>query len=106
MIDYGVELLNVDDFYSKLDTNCGYVAFKNGLYDIKTAKFRAGFLPEDHIHHTLDYEYEKKNSCISKQIEQVKMLFKKISWNNPFGDGNISHKILRVLKKELKNKKK
>ena len=44
-----------------------------------------------------------KEKIILKNVK--KMLFKKISWNNPFGDGNISHKILRVLKKELKNKK-
>jgi UDP-N-acetylglucosamine 2-epimerase (non-hydrolysing) len=53
-----------------------------------------------------------KSNIVSGYKEKIilenvkKMLFKKISWNNPFGDGNISHKILRVLKKELKNKKK
>ncbi len=79
LIDYGVELLNIDDFYSKLDTNQGYIAFKNGLYDLKTGKFHAGFVPEDRVQYTLDYDIPKKDN---KQIQQVKLLFKKICNDN------------------------
>ena len=53
-----------------------------------------------------------KSNIISGYEEKViltnikKMLSRKNIWRNPFGDGNSSHKILSILKKELKNKKK
>jgi UDP-N-acetylglucosamine 2-epimerase len=64
--------------------------------------FVAGTRPES-IKLSSLFNLCNKEKIIIKNIK--KMLSKKIFWNNPFEDGNISDKILRVLKKELKNKK-
>ena len=79
LTDYGVELLNEKKFYSKLDMNRGYLAFKNGMYDLQTAEFRKGFKPDDFVLTTLDYEFPKRDT---NQISKVKTLFKRICNNS------------------------
>ena len=45
-----------EDFYDKLDNNHYIIGFENGVYDLKTMKFRDG-LPEDYVRSCVAYNY-------------------------------------------------
>ena len=48
-----------NDFERKLDTTPYLVAYKNGLYDLKTGTFRNGIQNNDYLTQTIPYNYEK-----------------------------------------------
>ena len=50
-------ILYDSEFYRKLDTNLYEVAFKNGIYDLRTKTFRYGFTMEDYLTNTIDFDY-------------------------------------------------
>ena len=76
MIDYGVELLNNDLFYEKLDIYPDFWAFKDGLYNLKTKEFRKGFKSEDFITKTLDFNFPQ--NVKETDINEVSAIFKQI----------------------------
>ena len=68
------------DFEHKLDTTPYLVAYKNGLYDLKTGIFRNGILNTDYLTQTIPYDYEKATHA---DITAVKHELLKICNNNP-----------------------
>jgi phage/plasmid-associated DNA primase len=46
-----------NDFNRKLCTPIDHIAFKNGLYNLKTKVFQKGFKPDNFISKTLDYDF-------------------------------------------------
>ena len=72
-------LLNDADFENKLDNNPYYIAFANGIYDLKTKTFRHGFNDCDYLTRTIDYDYEKSTQ---EERDFMMNVFKKIcNWN-------------------------
>lgn len=65
-----------NNFNEKLDVNIGKLAFKNGIMDLKTKKFREGILWDDYLTTTIDYDYKGSNT------NYVKSILKKILNNN------------------------
>lgn len=74
------DMLRDNEFAKKLDMNAGYLAFKNGVMDLKTHIFRHGILPSDLITKTIPSDY---TPATSKSIEFVKDVLLKILNNNP-----------------------
>jgi len=68
------------EFERKLDTTPYLVAYKNGLYDLKTGKFRKGIKYTDYLTQTIPYNYE---SATETDITAVKNELLKICNNNP-----------------------
>jgi len=59
-----------DTFVNKLDKNKYGIAYKNGIWDIKTNKFREGIYPEDYLTKTLDFDYiEGRNEADEDYIK-------------------------------------
>ena len=55
-------LLSDNNFEEKLDTKIGFIAFKNGLFDLKRGELREGGIkPNDYLTQTLNYDYIKSN---------------------------------------------
>lgn len=73
------DYLNDNEFFSKLDINKHNVAYKNGMLDLKTLKFREGLLPSDMLTQTIPYNYEKAEQ---KTIDKVRLELRKICNNN------------------------
>ena len=75
VMNYLTEYLYHEKFNEKIDYNIGFLAFKNGILDLKTGVFRNGLLPDDYISFTLDFDYTKnavdKNSFVWKQFKKV-----------------------------------
>ena len=70
------------DFEKILDNQTGYIAFKNGILDLKTLSFRNGLLQSDFITKTIPYNYVKKNND-DDDVISVKTALKKIcNWND------------------------
>ena len=69
------DLLVDNKFSEKLDANKGFIAFKNGILNLRTMEFVSGLLPEHFITFTLDCDYKKKTvdrSCeVWKQFKKV-----------------------------------
>jgi phage/plasmid-associated DNA primase len=69
------DLLLDNQFSEKLDNNKGFLAFKNGILNLRTGKHKLGLLPEHYITFTLDYDYKEitvDNSCeVWKQFKKV-----------------------------------
>jgi hypothetical protein len=65
-----------NNFDEKLDVNIGKLAFKNGIMDLKTKKFREGILWSDYLTTTINYDYKESNT------DYVKSVLKKILNNN------------------------
>ena len=68
-----------DEFYKKIETPQDHIAFKNGLYNLKTKAFQQGFKAENYIAKTLAYDFDpafKSNTIIKKEIEEslIKLL--------------------------------
>ena len=58
MISKHLETILYDnEFYRKLDANLYEVAFKNGIYDVRTNTFRNGFTMEDYLTSTIEFDY-------------------------------------------------
>ena len=72
-------LLADDKFSDKLDTTCDVLAFKNGIFDLRTKEFRNGILSSDFITDTIPYDY---SPCDTKKKEYLKAVLKKILNNN------------------------
>jgi len=68
-----------DTFTDKLDSNMGILAFRNGLVDLQTGRFREGILSSDYLTETIPHDYNLANS-IGK--EYVKSILLKILNNN------------------------
>ena len=74
--------LKDDDFEKKLDTNIFYMAFKNGIVDMKTGIFRTGIYGSDYLTKTLDFDYLPKEQIDNDDIEFFRIEWKKILNNN------------------------
>lgn len=69
------DYLWVSGFNENLDTNIYQIAFKNGIFDLRTGEFREGLFPTDFITKTLPYNYEDPNeSDISKVRNELKKI--------------------------------
>ena len=55
-------LINDDEFETKLDVLPYKIAYKNGIWNIKSNTFTEGFTPDDYITQTLDFNYEPETS--------------------------------------------
>lgn len=53
------EFVKDDEFESKLDTNPYKIAFKNGIYDIKTKVFVKKIQPSYYLSKTLDFDFDE-----------------------------------------------
>ena len=68
------------DFERKLDTTPYLVAYKNGMFDLKTGLFRAGLQSSDYLTQTIPHNYEKATDA---DILAVKHELLKICNNDP-----------------------
>ena len=78
-IKFLCDLLLDNKFSDKLDSNKGFIAFKNGILNLRTGEFKFGLLPEHYITFTLDHDYKKRP--FSKDCEVLKQ-FKKVLNNS------------------------
>jgi hypothetical protein len=69
------DYLWVGNFNENLDTNIYQIAFKNGIFDLRSGEFRNGLFPSDFITKTLPYDYEEANE---NDISTVRNELKKI----------------------------
>ena len=53
------EFVKDDEFESKLDNNPYMIAFKNGIYDIKTKEFKNKIYPSNFLSKTLDFDFNE-----------------------------------------------
>tara|TARA_R110000824_G_scaffold64670_6_gene168963 strand:- start:334 stop:2676 length:2343 start_codon:yes stop_codon:yes gene_type:complete len=53
------EFIIDNDFDKKLDCNMYYLAFQNGIYNIKNKTFRTGIYPSDYLTQLLDFDYNE-----------------------------------------------
>lgn len=67
-------------FIKKIDKLTDQLAFKNGVYNLKTGMFRYGILPSDYITDTIQYDYMPANP---EKTQFVKNVLLKIMNNNP-----------------------
>lgn len=96
-----------DDFIETLDQNPYIVGFKNGVFDLKTKKFRAGE-PDDLVSITTNYDYIEYNEN-DTTIKEIESFYQKIQPNESvrlllqvytasmFEGGNKDQKILLFL---------
>jgi hypothetical protein len=76
------------DFEKILDNQTGFVAFKNGILDLKTLDFRNGLLQSDFITKTIPHNYTEKND---DDVIDVRTALKKIcNWNDSHLDYYLS----------------
>jgi len=73
------EYLFDGDFSRRLDNIPYQIAYKNGVLDLKTLKFRCGIQQYDLLTTTIPYDYEEADE---KDISYVKQEIKKICNNN------------------------
>lgn len=69
------EYLLDGEFENKLDTIPYKVAYKNGIMDLKTLKFRYGLKSSDYLTRTIPFNYEESTN---EQIENIKYQLLKI----------------------------
>jgi phage/plasmid-associated DNA primase len=70
----------VDNYFEeKLDKNCEFMAFKNGVVNLKTGIFREGIQWDDFITETIHYNYTPPNS---KKTAELRGYLKQILNNN------------------------
>jgi hypothetical protein len=72
-------ILKDNNFYKKLDSITYKIAFKNGIYDLKTGKFNKCINYNDYLTKTIPYDYEE---CNNKDILFVENEMLKIFNNN------------------------
>ena len=76
MISKHLETILYDKvFYRKLDANLYEVAFKNGIYDLRTNTFRNGFTMEDYLTSTIEFDYVEPTQA-DKDFIKNEVLFK------------------------------
>lgn len=73
-------ILDDESFADKLDNNPEILAFKNGVMDLKTKKFRAGICADDYLTDTLPYEYAAADT--NKTVWLKKVLLKILNNNS------------------------
>lgn len=66
-------------FEKKLDTTPYFVAYQNGMYDLKTGNFRSGLKPTDYLTQTIPYDFE---TAVETDVSTVKLELLKICNNN------------------------
>ena len=66
-------------FHEKLDKNCEFMAFKNGVVNLKTGFFREGIQWNDFITETIPYNYTAPNS---QKTAELRGYLKQILNNN------------------------
>lgn len=71
IINSSMSMFGVDDLNSKMDSNPFLIAFKNGVYDLKTCMFRPG-CPSDFLSKQLKTVY---NENLKEDDEKVKKMF-------------------------------
>lgn len=70
-----------NDFCKVLDNNIGFIAFKNGILDLSTMKFRQGLLQSDFLTKTIPHNYIEKTND-DKDVKELRIALKKIcNWN-------------------------
>jgi len=70
-----------NSFHEKLDSKIGYIAFKNGLYDLRKGELREGGIKgDDYISSTLDYEYKKSDNIEKRNFVMDRL--REINCNN------------------------
>ena len=74
--------LKDDKFENNLDTNIFYMAFKNGIVDMRTGIFRLGIYGSDYLTKTIDYDYKPLEHVDNEDIEFFRTEWKKILNNN------------------------
>jgi phage/plasmid-associated DNA primase len=67
------------DFERQLDTTPYEVAYRNGIYDLRVGKFRAGLMASDRLTQTIPFDYEKPSEA---DVAIVKQELKKICNND------------------------
>ena len=79
-VNFLCDYLLDNKFSEKLDANKGFLAFKNGIFNLKTGELEKGGLkPEHYLTFTLDYDY--KPVPVNRDCEVWKQ-FKKVLNNN------------------------
>ncbi len=73
--------LSDNDFHKKLSTPIDHIAFKNGLYNLKTKVFQKGFKPDNFISKTLDYDFDIKFKSNEKNKKYIITEFVKLCSN-------------------------
>lgn len=83
LVKFLKSLLNDETFADRLDTNSGFLAFQNGVVDLKTKQFRQGIQSSDLITKTIPHDYDptRRTNAIKKQFLYDVLL--KIMNNNP-----------------------
>lgn len=69
------DYLWISGFNENLDTNIYQIAFRNGIFDMRTYEFREGLFSSDFITQTLPYDYQPPNK---QNISIVRNELKKI----------------------------
>jgi phage/plasmid-associated DNA primase len=82
LYNYLQEYLCDDEFAEKIDNNLGYLAFKDGVFNLKTGIFCRGLLPQDYITYTIESNYPKNKSLLDKTQLKVWQEFKKVLNNS------------------------
>jgi len=75
--------LKDEEFYRKICTPIDNIAFKNGLYNLKTKVFQKGFKAENYVSKTLAYDYNPIYKSIKLNKDYVITEFTKLFSNNP-----------------------
>lgn len=89
-LKYLADYLFDADFAKILDNQSGFIAFKNGILNLKTFEFREGILQSDFITKTIPYNYTKKNNN-DADVVAVRTALKKIcNWNDAHLDYYLS----------------
>ena len=80
IIDGMKSSLNDDDFKQKLNQNIHLLAFKDGVYELKTGIFRET-LPSDYIEKTTKYNYSELKNILEEDYKKFIDIFNKIFAN-------------------------
>lgn len=78
------------DFINLLDNHKGFIAFKNGMLDLKTGIFRPNLLQSDYLTKTVPYNYVAKNDTDADVIDVRTALKKICNWNDAHLDYYLS----------------
>ena len=60
------------DFYTISDSHIYEIAFKNGIYDLRTKEFKEGFNDYNYLTSTIDFDYTKPSQ---EDMDYVKMKY-------------------------------
>jgi hypothetical protein len=80
VMEYLQDYLYEANFDDILDSTPYQIAYKDGILDLKTLKFRKGLRPLDYLTKTIPFPYEKARQ---EDIDKVKHEMLKIANNNP-----------------------